>query len=55
MSAALRGSLSGTGFQPVSLTGWKPVPLENDRTNLRHELSCHYISQLSIATINDFT
>jgi hypothetical protein len=25
-----RGSLSGTGFQPVGLTGWKPVPQEND-------------------------
>jgi hypothetical protein len=36
-----RGSLSGTGFQPVGLTGWMPAPLENDRTNLEHELSCH--------------
>jgi hypothetical protein len=43
-----RGSFSGTAFQPVDLTGWKPVPLENDRTNLRHELRCHYISELSI-------
>jgi hypothetical protein len=45
------GSLSGTGFQPVSLTGWKPVPLENDGTNLRHELSYNYTSQLSISVL----
>ena len=25
-----RGSQSGTGFQPVGLIGWKPVPLKND-------------------------
>ena len=26
-----RASASGSSFQPVGLTGWKPVPLENDR------------------------
>jgi hypothetical protein len=42
------GSLSGTGFQPLGLTGWKPVPLENDRANLRHEPKRHHIRQFSI-------
>jgi uncharacterized lipoprotein YmbA len=38
-------------YVETPVTGWKPVPLENDRTNLRHELSCNYISQLSISVL----
>src|SRR5581483_3899957 len=35
--------------QPVDLTGWKPVPLKNDRVGIQREPNCHYIRQLSIS------
>ncbi len=46
-SAASRGSRSGTGFQPVGLTGWQPVPLKNDGVSSQQGPHCHYIRQLT--------
>src|SRR5579872_4901680 len=45
-----RGSLSGAGFQPVSLTSWKDCPTEeNDRAGTQPDPNCYYIRQLPIS------
>jgi len=52
-----RGSLSGTGFQPVDLTGWKPVPLKRVTTRAAYvkvKLT-HYrrVSEAGLYIVND--